>query len=265
MTLFTVSDAQINLWLTTLWWPFLRLFGFFLADPLYSNRAVSMRVKVTLALMLSIIIAPLIGPLPQLPLVSPEGVLIAVFQLLIGVAIGFAVRIMFSAVEMAGAVAGLQMGLGFAMFYDPQNSAQTPVVGQLFSLTLVLVFLAMNGHLITIRMLVDSFQSVPVSPRPLGAGGFEMLAVTGAQIFKVGVMLSLPVLGALLVTNLAIGVMTRAAPQLNVFAVGFPMMLAIGVAVLYMQLPYLVPALTQLVADLTRFIAGMTQTFAGRS
>lgn len=259
----TVTQAQIDLWLALLWWPFLRILGFMLADPFYSSRSIGVQVRVPLCLFLAVLVAPLLPPMPTFPVVSAQGILIAVNQLLVGVAIGFAVRLVFTAIEMAGNIAGLQMGMGFAMFYDPQTSANTPVVGQLFSLLNILVFLALGGHLVMIKVLVDSFGQLPIAAGPIGAEGFRLLAEQGAAIFRMGVLLSLPVIGSLLITNLAIGVMTRAAPQLNVFAVGFPLMLVIGVATLYLMLPFLVPHIELMLAGLVERIAQMMGLMAG--
>jgi flagellar biosynthetic protein FliR len=163
---------------------------------------------------------------------------------------------------MAGHLAGLQMGLGFATFYDPQHSTNVPIIAQFASLLMLLVFLSMNGHLMMLQVLFDSYVQLPIQAGLPNGDGFRMLAEFGAIIFRAGVMLSLPVMGALLVTNLSIGVMTRAAPQLNVFAVGFPITLGIGFAGLYMLLPYLVPHIDSLLATATRFIPKMLEGLA---
>ncbi|WP_035061820.1 flagellar biosynthetic protein FliR [Andreprevotia chitinilytica] len=250
----TITQAQIDLWLAMFWWPFLRIFGLLLTDPFYSSRSIPTRIRVGLAILLAVVLAPLVT-VPAVPVVSPAGILIAVNQLLIGVMIGFAMRLMFSAVELAGHLSGLQMGLGFAMFFDPQHAAQVPVVAQFLSLVTLLLFLAFNGHLVMIRVLADSFIQLPIDPHPLGAGGLKLMADQGAMVFRMGMLLSLPVVGALLVANLAIGIMTRAAPQLNVFAVGFPLLLGIGLGALYLVMPYLPPHIDAMIGQVTRFIA----------
>lgn len=172
-------------------------------------------------------------------------------------------RLIFTSVEMAGHLAGLQMGLGFASFYDPQNSANTLAVAQLMSLFMILLFLAFNGHLMMLRILLESMIQLPVGQVQLNARGFELVALYGGVIFRSGVMLSLPVLAALLITNLSIGVMTRAAPQLNVFAIGFPLTLGIGFAALYYSLPFMVTQIDQLLGDSTRIVAKIMAAFGG--
>jgi flagellar biosynthetic protein FliR len=141
------------------------------------------------------------------------------------------------------------MGLGFATFYDPQNSAQVPVVAQFMGLLGLLIFFAINGHLMIISALVESFRVLPIAATPLASGGFHALALAGGQIFVIGVVLSLPVLAALLIVNVGMGVMSRAAPTLNLFAVGFPVTLFAGFAVLLLSLPYLAPHFVRMYED----------------
>jgi flagellar biosynthetic protein FliR len=233
------TQGQVDVWLALFWWPFLRIFGMMIADPFFSNRAIPVRVRIGLSILLALLVAPALQPLPHVAVVSPSGVLIALKELLIGVSLGFTVRLMFSAMEMAGHLSGMQMGLGFASFYDPLHAASVTVVSSFMGLLMLLVFLAFNGHIVVLGALFDSFAQLPIGPAPPGSGGLKLMADYGAVIFRAGVMLSLPVLAALLVTNLAIGVMTRAAPQLNIFAIGFPLTLAIGAGALYLSLPYL--------------------------
>lgn len=260
--MWTVTQAQIDGWLALFWWPFLRIFGLMIVDPFYSNRSIPVRVRIGLSILLAVLVAPSMQDLPSVPVVSPQGMLILAKELLIGAAIGFVVRLLFSSLEMAGHLAGLQMGLGFATFYDPQHSTNVPIIAQLMSLLMLLVFLAFNGHLIMLRALFDSFVQLPIEAAPAGASGFLLVAQFGEIIFRVGLMLSLPVLAALLVTNLAIGVMTRAAPQLNVFAIGFPITLAIGAVALYLLLPFLLPHIDALLGEITRFYLKMLDSFA---
>ncbi|GAB3265064.1 flagellar biosynthetic protein FliR [Chitinimonas naiadis] len=261
--MFTVTDAQIQAWLGVLLWPAFRIMAIFATDPFYSSRSIPARVKVTLAILLSILIAPALPPMPAVAPVSPLGILILGQQILIGTAIGLTMRLVFSSVEMAGHLAGLQMGLGFASFYDPQHGTNTVVVAQLTSLLTILVFLALNGHLLVIETIVKSFVLLPISAEPIKALGFRLLVDSAAQIFTLSLLLSLPVLAALLITNLSIGVMSRASPQFNVFAVGFPLTLGVGIAALYFSLPQFVPHIQRLVDQATRLAYKLATTFAG--
>lgn len=258
----TITQAQIDIWFAMFWWPYLRIFGLMISDPFFSGRAIPVRVRIGLSILLALLVGSGLQDLPTVSVVSPEGMLIAIKEILIGAAIGFVVRILFSCLEMAGHLAGLQMGLGFATFYDPQHSTNVPIVAQLLSMMMLLVFLAFNGHLIVLRALFESYAQLPISATPLGATGFRLLVDFGEIIFRAGLMLSLPVLAALLVTNLAIGVMTRAAPQLNVFAIGFPITLAIGTVALYLLLPFLLPHIDAMLGEMTRFYLKLLRAFA---
>ena len=192
------------------------------------HASVPQATKVGLAIFISLVLAPVLPPLPTVEPASAAGILIGVQQLLIGLAIGFTLRIALTGVEAAGQLIGLQMGLGFAVFFDPQTSAQTAVVGQFLGLFAILTFLSMHGHLMVINALARSFSTLPISAEPVNPGGLRLLADWGGEDFRTGLLISLPVVAALLIANIAVGILTRAAPQLNIFAVGFPLTLAAG-------------------------------------
>jgi flagellar biosynthetic protein FliR len=162
---------------------------------------------------------------------------------------GLAMRIVFVAVEMAGELVGLQMGLGFATFFDPQHSSHVPVLAQLLGLLAALAFLAMDGHLQLIAVLSESFRTFPVGTPGAGIPHTAAVVSWGAEIFAFGLRLALPVLAALLITNLALGILTRMVPQLNPFAVGFPLTLLIGILMLALAMPRFAPLLDRAVHD----------------
>jgi flagellar biosynthetic protein FliR len=167
---------------------------------------------------------------------SGDGLMLLVQQVLIGVSIGLWMRFVFAAVELAGDMIGMQMGLSFATFIDPQNSNQTPIVGSFLGIIASLILLALNGHLLMIAALIDSFHVIPISAQPELALNVERLLALGAEIFRIGLHLSLPVLATLLVLNLAMGVLSRTAPQINIFAVGFPLTILAGLFLLGLSL-----------------------------
>jgi flagellar biosynthetic protein FliR len=167
----------------------------------------------------------------------------------IGVAMGLTIRIIFVAIEMSGELVGLQMGLGFATFFNPQTKGFTPVVGQFLGILAALTFLALDGHLQIIAVLAESFSTLPITGDPLAANGFKLFVDLGSKIFSAGLLLSLPPMAALLMTNLTLGILTRAAPQLNIFAVGFPITLAIGMITLALSLPYFAPVMERLFVE----------------
>lgn len=241
-----ITTAQWYAWIAAFMFPFLRILGLILADPLLGNRSVPVAAKLGLALFVTLMVAPLLPPMPAVEPASAPGLLIAAQQVLIGVAMGFALRIALTAAEMAGQLAGLQMGLGFAVFFDPQSGVQTAVVGQFVGLFAILIFLSVNGHHVVLGALVESFRALPISAEPVNPLGLRVLVEWGGVIFSAGLLISLPVVAALLIANTAVGVMTRAAPQLNIFAVGFPVTLATGLVALYLATPYIGPALANL-------------------
>ncbi len=245
----SLTDAQLNAWLINFIWPLTRILGLIMVAPVFGHRAVPARVKIGLGIFIALIIAPTLPPMPDVELGSWHGLLILVQQLLIGVAIGFIMRVVFAAVEAAGEIVGLQMGLGFASFFDPQSAGQTLVIARFFNLLALLVFLAVNAHLLLIGVLVDSFQTLPISPQPLSAAGFYNVAAFGSTVFAVGLQLALPLIAILLMTNLSLGILTRSAPQLNIFAIGFPITLGVGLIVLDLTLPYFVPQLEQMLQN----------------
>jgi flagellar biosynthetic protein FliR len=234
--LIQLTDAQLAAWFAAYFWPFVRVLALFSAAPLLYHRAIPVRVKVGLAALTTLALAPSL-PAPQ----SADPAWLLAQQLAIGLAIGLAVQIAFAAFEIAGDLIGLQMGLGFAGFIDPQNADQSPLIGGFLGLVATLVFLAINGHLMMLAGLAESFRAVPVGAPAPGAQDLHALALLGGEMFKVGLHLALPVLATMLIVNLALGVLARAAPQLNIFAVGFPATILIGLVALVLAMPLLGP------------------------
>lgn len=245
----SLTDAQLNTWLISFIWPLTRILGLLMVAPVFGHRSVPAHVKVGLGVFIALIVSPALPPLPDVGLGSWYGLLILVQQFLIGLSIGFVMRVTFAAVEAAGEIVGLQMGLGFASFYDPQSAGQTLVLARFFNLLAMLVFLAINAHLLLLGVLVDSFQTLPISTQPLAVAGFFKLALFGSTVFAVGLQLALPLIAILLMTNLALGILTRSAPQLNIFAIGFPITLGVGLIVLDILLPYFAPQFEHMIQN----------------
>lgn len=244
----SITSAQLDAWLATLIFPLTRILAVIASSPVLGNKQVPARVKIGLSVLLTLIVAPTIGAVPQVAVGSPQGLLILIQQIIIGVAMGFTIRLIFTAVEMAGDLASLQMGLGFATFYDPVNASQTPVIAQWMGMIAALAFLSLNGHLHLLSALAESFHTLPIGDM-IPVQGIYGIASWGGSIFAYALQISLPILAALLITNVALGVLTRAAPQLNLFAVGFPITLSIGFLVLALSIPYFVPLLDRLVQE----------------
>lgn len=254
----SITTAELNTLLAAFLWPLSRILALVATAPLLGNPSVPVRVKLGLAVMITVLVMPLVEKsLPQIDPASGVGFAILLQQILIGIAMGLVMRIVFVAVEMAGELIGLQMGLGFAVFFDPQNSGQIDIVGRFLGVIASLAFLAINGHLIMIALISQSFSTLPIGLEGMTNATFTTLANWGSEIFKSGLQLSLPVLTALLITNLALGVLTRVAPQLNIFAVGFPLTLSIGLLVMALSMPFYAPILEHLVQDGLNLMMGI--------
>jgi flagellar biosynthesis protein FliR len=235
----TLTSIEMNTWIAALLWPLTRILGLIAAAPIFGNRSVPVSAKVGLGVLLATIIAPTVPALPAADPMSLAGLLILIQELLIGLAMGFTMRIVFAAIEMAGEAASLTMGLGFATFFDPLTQGRSSAISQFLALVATMAFLAVNAHLVLLAALAESFISLPIAATPISAGGPHELALWGGRIFSAGLQLSLPILAALLITNIALGILTRAAPQLNIFGIGFPVSLGVGLLVLSLLLPYL--------------------------
>jgi flagellar biosynthetic protein FliR len=235
----TLTSVEMNIWIASLLWPLTRILGLIAAAPLFGNSSFPARAKVGLGIALAMIIAPTIPVLPATNPMSLAGFLILIQELLLGLAMGFAMRIVFAAVEMAGEAISLTMGLGFASFFDPMTKGRSSSVSQFLVLIATMAFLSVDGHLLLISVLAESFVSMPISGSPMsGAAPYQLTSWAG-HIFSTGLHLALPMLGALLLVNVALGILTRAAPQLNIFGIGFPISLGSGFLVIALVLPYL--------------------------
>jgi flagellar biosynthetic protein FliR len=241
------SAAEIVSLVASWMFPFMRISAFAAAAPTFSNRTVPVRVRLGFAVALTVVIAPMAPPMPSIDPISPAAVLVAAQQVLIGLALGFSVRLLFVALEVAGQQIAQLMGLGFASLVDPQNGIDVPVVSNFYILLATLVFLGLDGHLALIALLARSFHTLPIGPVGLGPRDLWSLSVGAGWVLSAALLIVLPAVAALFTANLAFGVMSRAAPQLNIFAVGFPVMLLLGFVVMLLTLPSSIGSLDDLV------------------
>lgn len=242
----TFTSAQLDAWLAAFMFPLARIFGLIATAPVYNNAGVPLITRLAVGLAITFAIAPIIPPIAAVPAGSWVGLAIIAREILVGMMLGFTLRLAFVTVDVAGELIGLQMGLSFAVAYDPQAAGQTPVLTEFIGLLTTLIFLALNGHLMILHGLVESFHLLPIGPVGFDAGGIAALLRWSSVIFASGLLLSLPLITALLIANIALGVLSRIAPTLNLFAVGFPVTLVVGFAVLMFSLPYLSGALSSL-------------------
>jgi len=233
------SSAELMGWAGLYLWPFLRVLSLFMAAPILSNRTIPMRVKLGLSIAIAIIVAPTLPAQQQIALDSIAVLPLIVEQIMIGLALGFTVRITMAGIEMAGEVIGLQMGLSFAGFFDPSSRAQGTAVGSWLGVISMLMLLAINGHLLMIHSIVESFRIFPVGSNAFSFGDVKNLAIAGGEMFRLGLQIALPFVAVLLIVNLTLGVMVRVAPQMNLMSVGMPATITAGFVSLYLLMPYL--------------------------
>ncbi len=235
----SISDTQLAAWISPLLWPFLRILAVFTAAPVFSSRAFPMRGKIALAFLIALASQASLPPMPVIALDGAAAMGAVVQQVGVGLAIGFAVRLVFSALELAGEVIGFQMGLNFAAFFDPMTNAQSSATARFYGQMAALLFLALNAHLWLILAVTQSFQAFPVDQNFLVAVQTMGLHRLGAELFASALWIALPLLGIMLFVNLALGIVSRIAPQMNIFAVGFPVTLAVGMLGIAATLPLL--------------------------
>lgn len=243
----TVSGAELTAWVGAFMWPFLRIGAVMISAPVFSNVSVPVRVRVLLSVALTVAIMPAAGPAPVVDALSIEAVFIAVQQVAAGLALGLILAVAFQTVVIAGESISLSMGLGFATMVDPQTGVAVPVLSQFMLVMATLIFLAVGGHLMIVQLLAESFTLMPLAGAGIATDEYFRVAAWGAQMYAGAVLIALPAVAVLLTINMIIGVMTRSAPQMNVFSVGFPLMMMVGfIAVLWLVLPSLTARLTEI-------------------
>lgn len=235
----TFSEAQLLAWVSPLLWPFLRVLALFGSMPVIGQRTVPMRVRVALAFLIAFCAQASLPEMPVVPLDSAAAVLLVVQQVLIGVSLGFAVRIVFAAIELAGEVIGLQMGMNFAGFFDPASGSQSTAASRFYGTCVAWIFIVINGHLLMIAAVVQSFHAFPVGPEPFAFLRALQPQVWGAEIFRLGLWIAMPLIAMLLFSNLVLGVISRVAQQLQIFSIGFPVTMSVGLLGMLLTLPML--------------------------
>lgn len=243
----TLNAADVSMWVSKLWWPTLRVGGLILAAPTLSETVIPGRIKIVMSIALAFLMAPMVPIPPTLSIFSGTGLLAAAQELLIGVAIGMVVQLTFEALIFAGQTISLTMGLGFATLVDPQRGANTTVLGQMFMIFGVLTYLAINGHLVLLGALAESFQTLPIGGGHVDSNFLMSVALWGARVFESGLLIALPAVIGLVIVNLALGVVTRAAPQLNLFGIGFTITLMCGFLVLTVGLDGIMYGISSLI------------------
>lgn len=242
----TIHSAMIEGWIINLLWPLTRILAVFSVAPILSHNALPLRVKIGLGVFITLAIMPMLPAMPTFSIFSYQGLLLLMEQLVIGVAIGFSMRLFVAAIEIAGQLIAMSMGLGFATFFDPESQGQTTSVTQFLVIITMLVMLSLDVHLVIITALAESFMTLPISTE---APTLNLMKIVewGEAVFSLGLLLALPAVATLLIINMALGILTRTAPQLNIFGVGFPVTLSMGFLILALALPGMLKPIESLV------------------
>lgn len=234
-----LTEAQLIAWLSPILWPFLRILAVFTAAPIFSSKAFPVRARIALAFFIAFAAQPSLQGQLIVSINGPEALGAVIQQVGIGLAIGFTVRLVFAAVELAGEVVGFQMGLNFAAFFDPSFNTQSSAVARFFGHMAAFLFIVMNGHLMVMMAVIKSFEAFPVDQNFLDALQKMKLYNLGSDLFATGLWIALPMVGMLMFANLALGIISRMAPQMNIFSIGFPITLTVGLIGITATLPML--------------------------
>ena len=255
-----VTFAQLQAWLVAFLWPFVRITAFMAVSPLWGHSSIPNQAKVGLAALVTIAIAPILPPMPNIAIMSWAAIGIMIEQILIGLAIGLVMHMVFAVVQAAGDFIGLQMGLAFASFFDTASGTNIMVLSRILYMITLLMFLAMNGHLMVLETLIMSFQTLPIGIGTFNPGAFDLLARYAGTIFASGMLLALPVVASLLTINLALGILNRSAPQLTVFNIGFPTSLLVGLILMMVLMTDMSSFLERLFSQGLAFMQGLIET-----
>ncbi|AFO48167.1 MULTISPECIES: flagellar biosynthetic protein FliR [Pseudomonas] len=230
-----LTDAQIGTWVATFMLPLFRVVAMMMVMPILGTRMLPSRVRLYAAVAITVVIVPGLPPLPEFDPLSVQGLLLCAEQIIVGTLFGLSLQLLFQVFVLAGQIVAIQMGMAFASMVDPANGVNVAVISQFMSMLVSVLFLLMNGHLVMFEVLTESFTTLPVG-NALMINHFWEIAGRLSWVFGAGLLLILPAIAALLVVNVAFGVMTRAAPQLNIFSIGFPLTLVMGMLIFWIGL-----------------------------
>ncbi len=245
----TLTTGQLETWLGQVLWPLVRVGSCLMVAPVFSSQSVPARIRIVLAGAIAMILAPMISIPPQLSAFSLEGLVVTAQQVVIGIALGFCLQLVFDGITLGGQLIANSMGLSYAMSVDPIRGVGTTALGELYTIFVTLVFLALDGHLRLIEVLADGFRTLPIGGTGFDAASLWQVVIWGGTLFSGALSIALPGITALLIVNLAFGMVSRAAPSLNLMSVGFPVILVFGLLVLVVSVPQLLSAFERLLGE----------------
>lgn len=231
-----ITEEQMLSMVASFIWPFIRIGSMFISIPVFSVRSLPAKIRVITALVITLVVVPLLPAQPNVEIFSYQGFMVTLQQLVIGLTTGFVLQMVFSVMLLGGQSIAYSMGLGFASMVDPASGLQVPVVSQIFIVSANLMFLSVNGHLLLIEMLVESFNTLPIGIVGLNLNDLWSVIAWSSQVFAGGVLLAMPIMAALLFINISFGVAARAAPQIQIFAIGIPITIMVGLVLIWISM-----------------------------
>ncbi len=247
--------------LATYIWPFVRIGAFVMVMPVIGSSFVPAKVRLLLAVALTAVVAPVVPqPAALTEVLSAAGLVTVIQEIAIGATMGFLVQLVFDAIALGGQVIGMSMGLGFAVFLDRARGVNMPVLGQLFMMLGMLVFLSLDGHLALISLLAVSFTAMPMSSSGFDTAMLASILEFTGQMFVFAMKIALPAITAILVVNLSFGVMSRAAPTLNLFAIGFPVTMLLGFVVIFLSMDVLVQNVSLFIGNALTAVSALLES-----
>lgn len=253
-----LSSAELSRWVASYLWVLFRIASLLMTMPVLGTQLLPVRVRLYFALALTLLIAPQVGEVPLLDALSLSTWIVIGEQILIGAAMGFSLQLLFQVHVLAGQIIAMQMGLGFASMNDPSTGISVAVVAQVFTMLVTLLFLAMNGHLVVLEVLAESFTTLPIG-ESLGRMDFQALVLRFSWAMAAAILIGMPAITALLIVNISFGVMMRAAPQLNIFSIGFPLTLVFGLFIMWVMMGNVLGQYQELASDALIWLRGLVR------
>lgn len=244
-----ISEEQLSQFIGQYLWPLVRISAFYFAVPVIGARTVPARVRIILTLFTSIMIAPVLPPAPVVSFLSAQGFMMIIQEVLIGLALGFAMQVVLHVFVLAGQFIAMKMGLGFAAMNDPSSGVSVTILSQFYLLLSTLLFLSSNGHLVVLQLMIDSFTTFPIGGAGMNSAHFMTIVDLGSWLFSAALLITLPLFTSLMIVNMSFGVMSRSAPQMNVFTVGFPITLIFGFILMWFTLANFLPVYFEIMEE----------------
>jgi flagellar biosynthetic protein FliR len=245
MTTAVITTQQIYDLIGVYLWPFCRIGSLFMVMALIGTKMIPVRTRLVFALSITVAVAPMLPEAQSFELISPQAYIVVLQQLIIGAVIGILSHVILQSFVLGGQILAMQSGLGFAQMMDPTSGVTVPIVSQFFLMTASLIFLSLDGHVYMLQMIIHSFHTLPVGTWGVEPENYFELVLFAKGMFASALMMAMAAVAALLLINISFGITTKAAPQLNIFAIGFPVTIMAGLLIAWVSLGQMLPRFLQ--------------------